>query len=143
MRTRWTGLIAGLLVLGLLAPAASAKGYWFRMREHVFVVGKTVKLELTCPAVGCLWAYEGAVKLYLVPASTTVDLHGSEPAALPSSARAVGRARADGRLLLTPKVPGRYRLVLLGTLRAPAGRTALWPASPGFVVHPRGWKRSG
>lgn len=141
MRTRWSGLIAGLLVLGVLAPAASAKGYWFRMREHVFVVGKTVKLELdACPASGCLWGYKGAVKLYLVPASTPVGPHGSEPATRPASAQVVGRARADGRLLLTPRAPGRYRLVLLATLRTD-GRTALWQASPGFAVHPRGWQR--
>ncbi len=142
MRTRWVGLAAALLVLGLLPPAAAAKSWWFRMRDHVFVAGKTVKLELdACPAGGCLWAYQGAVKLYLVPASMPVDLHGSDPATLSASARAVGRARADGRLLLTPKAPGRYRLVLVGTLRGSEGRTALWPASPAFVVHSRGWKR--
>ena len=132
-----------MLVLGISAPAASAKSYFFRMRQHVVVVGKTVKLELDgCPASGCLWAYQGPVKLYLVPASAVVPLHGGEPTALPASARPVGRARDDGRLLLTPRAPGRYRLVLLATLRTPEARTALWQASSGFVVHPRGWKRS-
>jgi hypothetical protein len=42
-----------------------------------------------------------------------------------------------GRLLLTPRVAGRFRLVALFTTEL---RTMLMPVSPVFVVHPRGWQ---
>jgi hypothetical protein len=127
-----------ILGLGLLAPVASAKIY-FPMRAHVMVVGKGVRLAIPgCD--GCIANYPGPVRLYLVRADVAIPMDATETTEPPRPSRPLGRLGDGGRLLLTPRVAGRFRLVALATVGTTELHTMLMPVSPVFVVHPRGWQ---
>ena len=144
MRTRLAVVLAVALGLGLLAPAASAKGISFSVRDHVFVVGKQVEVSAnSCQGLGmgpCASLPRGLIRVYLVRAGLPIKpfVETTEP---PRPARALGRLAPFGRMPFVPRAAGRFRFVALmnfGTASNP--RTVLIQASPTFPVHARGWK---
>ena len=146
MRTRLPLLLGIALAFGVAAPVASAK-IFFPMREHVLVVGKQVRLGVPgCnTGAGCITLYPGPVRVYLVRASAAPDVKPIESAEPPASARALGRLGDLGRLKFTPRAAGRFRLVALISVQPSGGdvSTMRMTVSPVFVVHPRGWQKSG
>jgi len=145
MRTCALVVLAALLALGTLAPAAAAK-VWFPMRDHVLVVGKHVRVAVPgCESrPGCISGYPGPVRVYLVRAGVDIGRAGMETTAPPSPSRALGRLGDHGRLRFAPKASGLYRLVALATVGTGHDlRTVRLPISPVFPVHPRGWEPSG
>src|SRR4051812_26883348 len=108
MRKRRLGVVValGLITLGPLAPAASAK-VWFRVTKHGFPVGKPVRLAVPGCEYGCGIArtYVGPIRIYLVHASFHVP-PGQELATPPAGARLLGRFDDSVGLRFTPRAAG-------------------------------------
>jgi hypothetical protein len=143
MRTRIGMALGAALGLCLLAPGASAKVY-FPMRDHVFVVGTFVRVEVPgCDSIGggCIKSYPGPVRIYLVRADVPMSAITGDTAEPPRPARALGRLSDRGRLRFAPHAAGRFRLVALATVGTGNDlRTIRAPVSGIFIVHPRGWQ---
>ena len=138
MRKRRAGVVTalGLITLGSLAPAASAK-VWFRMSDHVFRVGKPVRLVVPGCENGCgiTREYGGPVRIYLVKASVHLA-PGQTLVKPPAGARPLGRYDDYRGLRFTPRAAGTFRL--WASLPYPHdGQIArqVLEVSPAFRVH--------
>jgi hypothetical protein len=137
-------VLAAIIAVGLVAPAASAKGVSISVRDHVFVVGKQVEVAAnSCQGLGmgqCPSLPRAPIRVYLVRAGVPVEywVETTEP---PRPARALGRLAPFGRMRFAPRAAGRFMFVaLMNVGTANDRRIVLVKASPAFRVHPRGWE---